>query len=204
MPSTPAERRSDQPASRWACATRSRRPTFTGAATRGGTGPAVSPNAIFPGADADSRPARSVARSRSISALASSSSTCSRDRPGTTGHRRGQCIQGTLLRGSAHRDHRGAVHAEPFGRLALGRLLGEHSDEHLVLLAGRQPLAWPAPSAVAHSARSRTSTRKSARSSTTGTTTARTHSSGPRPPTKSSRKPTVQRLRTQTTSVVRQ
>src|SRR5207249_559171 len=58
------------------------------------------------------------------------------------GHRRGERVQRALLRGPAHRDYRRAVHAEPLGSLALGRLLGENLDEHLVLLAGRKPLAW--------------------------------------------------------------
>jgi hypothetical protein len=83
-----------------------------------------------------------VARNRSISALASSSSTCSRVRPRPARHRRGQCVQRALLGGTAHPDHGGAVHTELLGRLPLGRLLGEDLDEHLVLLARRQPLAW--------------------------------------------------------------
>jgi hypothetical protein len=58
------------------------------------------------------------------------------------GHRRGERIQRSLLRRAAHGHDSGAVHAEAVGRLSLGRLLGENLDEHLVLLAGRQPLAW--------------------------------------------------------------
>ena len=59
-PSTPtlaAARRGDQPAST-AWSTRSSRPALTHASTRDGTGPALSPNVLFPPRGGSPRPAR--------------------------------------------------------------------------------------------------------------------------------------------------
>ena len=58
MPSAAAVWRSDHPPALIACSVRASRPALTVASTRAGTGPAVSPNAIFPCADAAPRLAR--------------------------------------------------------------------------------------------------------------------------------------------------
>jgi len=93
-----------------------------------------------------------------------------------------------------------ATHQKARGQGVAGRQPTHPRPLHPHLRVLAQPRLWSGsasstarPSAAAPSARSRTSTPRSAPSSTAGTT-AHTRSSGPRPPTRSSPKPTVQRL----------
>ena len=131
---TPA--RVDQPrATAWS--TRASRPALTGASTRGGTGPAVSPNAIFPRADAAPPPARSpwpaAARSprallqrRLLGALPGRPGTAPPARPARPAWRPGRSCT-TVDRSTP-----------TVGRLALGGLPGQHRHIDLVLLARRE------------------------------------------------------------------
>ena len=105
--------------------------------------------------------------------------------PGDGQLRRPQAPRGPRLAGREPADPR-ALHPDP-------RLLDE-PGRGLVLASSNAK-----PSTAAPSAPSTTSTPRSAPSSTAGTTAA-TPSSGPRPPTRSSRKPTVRRPQTRGTS----
>jgi hypothetical protein len=144
-PGTPAERRSDQPARSCACATNSSSPALTGASTRGGTRSAVSPNAIsLVQMQAHGLLGHGCAQPLDLRPRFLQFDLLPRSaRP--PGHRRRERVQRALLGGTAHRHHRGAVHAEAIGRLPLGRLLGENLHEDLVLLARCEPLAGLAP-----------------------------------------------------------
>ena len=88
-----------------------------------------------------------VARSRSISASGPRPAPARfRTHPGPTRRRGRERVQRALLRGPAHRDHRGPVHPVPLGGLPLGGLPGQHRHAQLVLLARRQhppPLRLP-------------------------------------------------------------
>ena len=88
-----------------------------------------------------------VARSRSISARASSNAACSRDTPGRPGTAAANAPKGALPGHPARGNHRGPIHSVPLGGLPLSPLPGQHRHVDLVLLARRQT---PPPDLPAH------------------------------------------------------
>jgi hypothetical protein len=113
--------------------------------TRGGTGPALSPSALFPHAGAAPRPARppwpATARPRpGPPPTQHPAPTAQADQAPRRPTR-----PAPLLGHPTGTDHRRAVHPVPLGRLPLSGLPGHDRHPHLVLLARRQPPAWLLP-----------------------------------------------------------